>query len=99
MTLWEWDEMLFLHDDPYTAEVNRTKVRRCFCMNLTAGQPSKKKPPSLCGFFCVLFAAAAKQRGLKRKATMTVKYEKKIWSEKFDPPPPFQVKMYFAISS
>lgn len=31
---------------------------------------------------------------------MTVKYEKKIWSEKFDSPPPFQViKMYFAISS
>lgn len=32
---------------------------------------------------------------------MTVKYEKKIWSEKFDsPPPPFKViKMYFAISS
>lgn len=51
MTLWEWDEMLFLHDDPYTAEVNRTKVRRCFCMNLTAGQPSKKKPPSLSVFF------------------------------------------------
>lgn len=78
MTLWEWDEMLFLHDDPYTAEVNRTKVRRCFCMNLTAGQPSKKKPPSLSVFFffCLICCSSQTKR-IKKKGNDDSKIREK----------------------
>lgn len=69
--------MLFLHDDPYTAEVNRTKVRRCFCMNLTAGQPSKKKPPSLSVFFFGLICCSSQTKRIKKKGNDDSKIREK----------------------